>query len=179
MKKEKPGLEVWQRGPITGIPALLQPVAHALLQAQEEVHLLMGDCNSALLWQRPAGLASPAFHLQHISGVIDRLFTYAKDRSLTAEQLDALAREGKENSGENIATLVEKLDETIAVAIADLSSTDPATLTEYRAVGRAKLPSTVIGLLMHAAEHTMRHLGQLLVTVKVLQAAKVKNDPPL
>ena len=35
-------------------------------------------------------------------------------------------------------------------------------------VGRRKLPSTVLGLLFHAAEHTQRHTGQLLVTVRVL-----------
>ncbi|MES2647814.1 MAG: DinB family protein [Bacteroidota bacterium] len=170
MKKEKSALEVWQRGPIPGIPALLQPVAHALLQAQEEIHLLMVDFDNQLLWQQPAGLASPAFHLQHISGVIDRLFTYAKELPLTTKQLELLGNEGKQNTMETVASLVEKLDETIAIAIADLSFTDTTTLSEFRAVGRARLPSTVIGLLIHAAEHTMRHLGQLLVTVKVLKA---------
>jgi hypothetical protein len=28
--------EVWQRGPINGVPGLLQPVAHALLQVVED-----------------------------------------------------------------------------------------------------------------------------------------------
>jgi uncharacterized damage-inducible protein DinB len=44
-----------------------------------------------------------------------------------------------------------------------------------RFVGRAKLPSTVLGLLVHAAEHTMRHTGQLLVTVQVLRADGTKD----
>jgi uncharacterized damage-inducible protein DinB len=43
-------------------------------------------------------------------------------------------------------------------------------LTEQRLVGRARIASTVIGLLVHAAEHTTRHTGQLVVTVKVLQS---------
>jgi len=29
-----------------------------------------------------------------------------------------------------------------------------------------------MGCLFHAAEHTMRHLGQLIVTVKVLKSGK-------
>ena len=67
--------EVWLRGPIEGIPLLLQPVAHALLQAREELNTLMVDFPEALLWERPAGLASPGFHLQHLSGVLDRLLS--------------------------------------------------------------------------------------------------------
>ena len=43
----------------------------------------------------------------------------------------------------------------------------PETLTEVRTVGRDRLPSTVLGLLVHSAEHVQRHVGQLLVTVRV------------
>ncbi|CAN5400859.1 hypothetical protein BH10BAC3_BH10BAC3_11580 [soil metagenome] len=169
MKKPIASLEVWQRGAVPGIPAQLQPIAHALLQAKEEMHVLMDGFPDNLLWEKPAGLASPAFHLQHISGVIDRLFTYAKSKSLDTEQLEALGKEGKEEAGISVELLFEKFDEVLARALADLAFTDPATLTDFRGVGRAQLPSTVIGLLMHSAEHTMRHLGQLIVTVKVLQ----------
>ena len=35
------------------------------------------------------------------------------------------------------------------------------------ASGGAKLPSTVGGLLFHAAEHTLRHAGQALTTAKL------------
>ena len=75
--------EVWQRGPLENIPIILQPVAHALLQAREELDFIMKDFPENLLWERPAGVASPAFHLQHLRGVLDRLFTYAKIKSLT------------------------------------------------------------------------------------------------
>ena len=64
--------------------------------------------------------------------------------------------------------LLEKLTTQINSAIEHLKTIDPSTLTENRTVGRKKLPSTVMGLIFHAAEHTMRHTGQLLVTVKVL-----------
>ena len=163
--------EWWQRGPIDGIPALLQPIAHALLQAKDEIHDLMDGFPDRLLWEKPAGVASPAFHLQHMSGVIDRLFTYAKRKLLNAEQLETLGKEGKEEPGISVQFLLERFDEVLARALADLSFTDPATLTDFRGIGRAQLPSTVIGLLTHAAEHTMRHLGQLIVTVKIVKAS--------
>ena len=85
--------EVWLRGPVDGVPPLLQPVAHALLQAREEVGKIMEGFPEALLWEKPAGVASVGFHLQHLSGVLDRLFTYAQGTSLTTEQLNALQAE--------------------------------------------------------------------------------------
>ena len=85
MKEKK--YEVWLRGPVNNIPGLLQPIAHALLQAREEVNALMEDFPEILLWEKPAGVASPGFHLQHMKGVIDRLLTYAKGEMLNADQL--------------------------------------------------------------------------------------------
>jgi uncharacterized damage-inducible protein DinB len=169
MEKSIPKTEVWQRGPVEGVPFLLQPVAHALLQANEEMHALMKEFSMKLLWEKPAGMASPAFHLQHMSGVIDRLFTYARGSMLESKQLEALALEGKQNADITVSDLLNRFDEQLAIAIEQLKTTDEKSLTDFRGVGRAQLPSTVIGLLMHAAEHTMRHLGQLIVTVKVLK----------
>jgi uncharacterized damage-inducible protein DinB len=160
--------EVWMRGPVNGIPALLQPVAHTLLQAQEELHALLKDFPEALLWQQPMGVASVGFHLQHITGVLDRLFTYAAGQSLSAIQMDYLASEGKEMQGVTASSLLTALDAQLAAAIATLKVTDESSLTDFRGVGRKQLPSTVLGLLFHAAEHTMRHTGQLLVTVKAV-----------
>lgn len=162
--------EVWLRGPLEGVPALLQPVAHALLQAQEEIHKIMASLPDALLWETPAGVASPAFHLRHIAGVLDRLFTYAAGGQLSPQQLQYLASEGKPAGGITGAQLVALLDQAIDTAIDHIKATDTATLTDARGVGRKQVPSTVLGLLFHAAEHTMRHTGQLLVTVQVLQA---------
>ena len=155
------------RGPLDGIPALLQPVAHALLQAREEINELMQDFPDELLWERTAGMASPGFHLQHIAGVLDRLYTYAKGEQLNQQQLDYLAAEGK-NANVKESQLLEHFNKQVDIAIKQLSETDEATLTEVRGVGRANIPSTVIGLLVHSAEHTMRHTGQLLMTVRVL-----------
>jgi uncharacterized damage-inducible protein DinB len=162
--------EYWLRGPMPGVPPLLQPVAHALLQAQDEVTALLQNFDDKKLWEKLAGAASVGFHLQHLSGVLDRLFTYAKGETLTPEQLQQLKAEGKgEGSEITSAQLVQAFHKQVAHALEQLRATDEKTLTEPRKVGRAGLPATVLGLLFHAAEHTMRHMGQLLVTVKVLR----------
>ncbi|TSD67316.1 DinB family protein [Inquilinus sp. KBS0705] len=163
--------EVWLRGPLSNMPALLQPVAHALLQAREELTALMQGFPDELLYQKVAGMASPAFHLQHLTGVLDRLFTYARAEVLTPGQLSYLSAEGKPtNKIYTVTELVSNFNTQIDAALLQLSKADEATLTQFRGVGRAQLPSTVLGLYVHSAEHTMRHLGQLIVTVKVLMS---------
>lgn len=165
--------EFWQCGPIENVPALLQPVAHALLEVGAEVSLIMQGFPENLLWEKPAGVASPAFHLQHINGVIDRLFTYARKELLSNEQMHALSLEGdEEKSSSSMQQMISKLDERISFAIEELKTIDPGTLTDARGVGRKQIPTTLIGLYFHAAEHSMRHVGQLLVTVKILKASK-------
>lgn len=164
-------LEVWQRGPLPGIAPLLQPVAHALLQAREELNEYMHEFPAKLLWIGPAGMASAGFHLQHLSGVLDRVFTYARSESLSEFQFAQLAEEGKDSEGGyTVADLVGRFNSQVDIAMRQIEHTDASTLVDYRGVGRAGLPSTVIGLLFHAAEHTMRHLGQLMVTAAVVKA---------
>jgi len=161
--------EVWLRGPVENIPSLLQPVAHALLQAREEINELTKDFPEELLWMKPAGAASAGFHLQHLSGVLDRLFTYASGKSLSEEQLTVLKAEGNPKTNATAVELVDAFNRQVDKALNELRHINEQTLTEYRSVGRAQLPSTMIGLFFHAAEHTMRHLGQLIVTVKVIK----------
>lgn len=164
-----PQPEVWQRGPVAGIPPLLQPVAHALLQAREEVTKLMHGFPVRYVWQKPAGVASVGFHLQHLTGVLDRLFTYAKGEALSPIQRDWLSSEGKSFESENpVQELVERFNSQVDQALEQLAITSENTLTDFRGIGRAQLPSTVLGLLFHAAEHTQRHVGQLFVTVRIL-----------
>jgi len=167
----QPLLEVWQRGPLTDIPPLLQPVAHALLQAREELAILMKDFPDTLLWERPAGVASPGFHLQHLSGVLDRVFSYARAEALNAIQLKQLHEEDNPPISDlSVNKLITRFNKQVDIALTQLKDTDEKSLTEFRGVGRKLLPSTVVGLLVHAAEHTMRHVGQLLVTVKILNS---------
>lgn len=161
-------MEYWLRGPVEGIPALLQPVAHALLQAREEINALVAGFPQEKLWEKPAGMASVGFHLQHLTGVLDRLLTYAREEGLSEEQFAFLKAEGVA-AEISIETLLQQFNRQVDLALDQLASTDPGSLTAAREVGRNRLPSTVIGLLTHAAEHTMRHTGQLLVTAKIQQ----------
>lgn len=167
-EQETPRPEVWMRGPIPDVPPLLQPVAHALMQAKEEVASYMGGFDDAYLWLKPAGRASVGFHLQHIGGVVDRLFTYALMKPLSERQFEYLRAEGQEVLNIRSADLVLALAKQVERAVAQLKETDENTLTDMRYLGRKRIPTTLIGLLFHAAEHTQRHVGQLVVTVKLV-----------
>lgn len=160
--------EAWLCGPVADVPAFLQPVAHALLQAANEVEELLHGFSNDKLWARPRGVASVGFHLQHMRGVVDRLFSYAEGKPLSAQQKAALEAEGNAPAhGVSTQELVWAFRAQVEQALRQLRMTDDRTLTDYRAVGRKQLPSTVQGLLFHAAEHVQRHLGQLLVTVRI------------
>lgn len=167
--------EWWQRGPVEGVPPLLQPVAHILLQVQESVEEFVAQYPGIDWNARPGGVASPAFHLMHIPGVIDRLFTYARGESLSEEQFAALRREREPLDRDDVPSAVDALGARVEAAVAELRTIDPSTLGDFRAVGRAKLPSTVIGCLVHGAEHAMRHVGQLSVTMRVVRAASAET----
>jgi len=165
-------MEYWLSGPVENIPSLLQPVAHALLQAREEVRESVKDFPQSLLWHKPGGAASVGFHLQHLTGVLDRLFTYARGEHLNHQQLEYLKVEGMENESIQISHLLENFNQQVDIALKQLQDTKENSLLEFRGVGRKRIPSNVIGLLFHTAEHTQRHTGQLLVTVKVLTGMK-------
>lgn len=163
--------EIWLTGPVEGVPPLLMPAAHTLLQARFEVGLLQ-DLDAMTLWARPGGAAPIAFHLQHLAGSLDRLCTYARNERLTTAQRDFLSTE--RNGGDpslGAPELVRNVEETIDAAMAQIRATDAATLTEERRLGKAQLPTTVMGLLFHAAEHATRHLGQIITTLKVLRGS--------
>lgn len=162
--------EYWLRGPVEGIPALLQPVAHALLQSLSEVETAVADFPDDLLWERPAEVASVGFHLMHLPGMIDRLFTYARGEALNRTQFERLSAEIRPAEGETAAALLAAYREQVVRSLGQLSETDETSLLEERFVGRKRLPSTTLGLLFHAAEHAQRHTGQLLVTARVVRA---------
>jgi hypothetical protein len=161
--------EWWQRGPVDGVPAMLQPVAHILLQVRESVGEIVEPLTEPEWNARPGGVASAAFHVRHITGVIDRLFTYARGSALSKEQFAALQAEGGELRTDEVARVLAALSARVDAAIAELRGIDGATLGDFRPVGRAQLPSTVIGCLVHGAEHAMRHVGQLSVTARIVR----------
>ncbi len=160
--------EFWLSGPIQDIPSLLQPVAHAILQARREIEETLATFPSTALWQQPKGVASVGFHLRHIPGVLDRLFTYARGEQLNEQQLNYLKQESVEDISITTEALLQMLRNQVEAALIQLKQTESATLTDVRGVGRKQIPSNVIGLLFHAAEHTMRHTGQLLVTARMV-----------
>jgi uncharacterized damage-inducible protein DinB len=162
--------EVWLRGPVAGVPALLQPVAHSLLQAAEEIRGAIATVGATELQARPGGAASAEYHVRHAMGSLDRLFTYARGESLSAAQRTALAAEQEQLAPrkDHGASLADEFDAAVARALAQLRSTREDTLLDARAVGRQQLPSTVLGLLFHGAEHTLRHAGQVITTVRVV-----------
>ena len=162
--------EWWQRGPIEGINPVLQPIAHILLQVRESVDEIVEPLTEQEWNARPAGVASAAFHVRHIAGVIDRLFTYARGDALSAEQFAAIQSEGQALPGTDVATVLGALSTQVDTAIAELRTIDVTTLGNFRGVGRARLPSTVLGCLVHGAEHAMRHVGQLSVTARIVRA---------
>ncbi len=163
--------EVWLRGPVPGVPAPLQPMAHALLWVQEDLERLVAPLTDAQLWTRPAGAASAGFHVRHLTGALDRLYTYARAEALSDGQRAVLMRERDEAQGDGVATLLAAARAGIAAALEQLRRTEPATLDDAREVGRAKLPSTVRGLLAHGAEHAVRHAGQVATTAKIVRAS--------
>lgn len=161
--------EPWLRGPVPGVPPLLQPAAHALQQAVEDVRAAVASLEGAALWASPGGgAASAGWHVLHAGGALDRLLTYARGASLDDRQRAALAAE-KAPEPVDGATLLAGFEARIDAALAQLRATPEAMLAEPRAVGRAQLPSNVLGLLFHAAEHTQRHVGAIVTTARVVR----------
>jgi hypothetical protein len=162
--------EAWLRGPLPDVAPHLMPVAHALIQAAEDLQAAAAGLSAVELWERPGGAASAGFHLIHVAGSIDRLLTYARGEALTAEQRTAAAAEVRAaEPGREAGALVAEARAAIDKALAQIRSTPPEALLEARTVGRARLPSTVLGLLFHVGEHTQRHVGQLIATAKVVR----------
>jgi uncharacterized damage-inducible protein DinB len=164
--------EVWLRGPLPGISPLLMPAAHCLLQCREEIAAAATGLTVEQLWARPAGVASAGFHLRHIAGSLDRLLTYARGAQLDREQLAALRREAEPGDPpETAASAVAATQAAIDAAVEVLRSTPDTDLMLPRSVGRAGLPSNVLGLLFHSAEHAHRHTGQLVTTATIVASA--------
>jgi uncharacterized damage-inducible protein DinB len=150
------------------MPAIVMPAAHALMQAAEDIPSAVSGLTTEQLWARPGDAASVGFHLQHVTGSIDRLLTYARGEMLSAAQLLALRAEQVEESGD-AAEFARRAVTAIRGAIDVMRETPPVLYLETREVGRKRLPTTVFGLLVHVAEHTQRHTGQIIATAKVVR----------
>jgi uncharacterized damage-inducible protein DinB len=162
--------EVWLRGPVEGVDPFLLPAAHALLQVAEELQQRLAGLTVEQLWARPGGAGSIGFHALHVCGATERLLTYARGEALSPEQVQA-ARAEAQATGLDGAALCAKVEAAVGAALAQLRATPRERLLEPREVGKLKLPSTVLGLIFHAAEHASRHAGQIATTAKQVQGA--------
>jgi uncharacterized damage-inducible protein DinB len=164
--------EVWLRGPIEGILPLLQPAAHAILQAREDVLPVVTGLPADLLWLRPGGAAAIGFHLLHLPGSLDRLLTYSRGAALSAEQFAQLAAERTAYADRPaLPHLLARFAAGIDSALAYLHSVPEPSLLSPREVGRKRLPSTTLGLIFHAAEHSSRHAGQIVTLSQVVRGS--------
>ena len=164
-----PFVPPWLRGPVDGITPLLQPVAHALIDADEDIQKALKDLSGEQIRRKPGHAAPLAFHVKHAMGSLDRLLTYARGESLSDAQLAALAAEKQMDvSTMTPDQLSREFSAAVAAAMAQLRATREADLLVKREVGRAKLPSNTLGLLFHAAEHTARHVGQVVTTARLI-----------
>ena len=162
--------EAWLRGPVRDVDPYLMPAAHALVQVRDELAEAVKGLNRDQLWARPGGAASVGFHLRHIAGATDRLLTYARGEALSDAQRRTAGAESTPGEDEDPAALLARVDAAIEAALAQIRRTDRASLLDPRPVGRAALPSNVLGLVFHAAEHAQRHTGQAIATAKVVRA---------
>jgi len=167
---ERPAIpEVWLRGPIEGVQPLLQPAAHTLAQVGEDVLPIVENLEPARLWARPGNAASIGFHLAHLPGSLDRLLTYSRGESLTPEQLAALAAERTvDQERPELSSLLARFRQTLDAAMNCLRAVPSDSLLQPREVGRMRLPSTTLGLIFHAAEHSARHAGQIVTLTRVV-----------
>lgn len=154
------------RGPIAGVSPLTAPILYSFQQAREDLARYTEGLSTNQLWAKPFDLGSAGFHILHIAGSVDRLMTYLQGRQLTDSQLAELEREKSPEQLDRDA-LLATLDRAFAAAEQVVRSIDPATLAQPREIGRKRLPTTVIGLLTHIAEHTQRHVGQAISAAKL------------
>lgn len=167
---EPPKIEPWLSGTLGEYHAAVRAVLHSLKQARGDVETWTEGLSDEELWARPSGLAPVGFQMRHIAGSIDRLLTYARGEALSGAQMAAL--KGEMEPGASRAELLAEIHQVFEQATAQVAATSFETFPDTRGVGRKALPTTVGGLLIHTAEHTQRHVGQLIVTVRVLRAAR-------
>ena len=155
------------RGPIAGVHALIAPALYGFAQAREDLARHTEGLTPEQIWATPHGFGSLGFHLRHIAGSTDRLLSYLLGEQISEAQLAYLKREHEPGASreELLAGMNAAFEKVEEVA----RSLDPARLAEPREVGRKRLPTTVLGLLTHIAEHTQRHVGQAISAAKLAQ----------
>ncbi len=163
-----PYIEPWLQGTYTDVPAAGRAVLHALDLALDDITKWTAGLTDAEVHSAPLGLTTIAYHLRHIARSTDRILTYAEGGQLSAEQLAALKAES--TGEESLAELIAEVEVSFTNAEARVRELATADLNTPRFVGRKQLPTTIGGALIHVADHTQRHVGQIVTTAKVLKA---------
>ena len=155
------------RGPVPGIDALVMPVFHSFMMVREDLAKFTAGVKQEDVWRQVGTLPTLGFHLRHIPGSADRLTTYLMGGELSPEQLASMKSEGA--AGATLEELLAGVDQGLRSVEDRIVTIVPATIHEPRFIGRKRLPTTVLGLLVHIAEHSQRHLGQSITTAKLLK----------
>jgi len=167
--------EPWLRGTHSELPAVLRAVLHALELANEDTHYWTDDLSDSDLHAAPYGLTTIAFHLRHIPRSLDRLLTYADGIHLSSDQITAMKSESDPDASRD--ELFSEFNAGIASAAQRVRAFTGANLEQPRAVGKKQLRTSIGGLLVHLADHTQRHTGQIVTTAKLLKAMRDVETP--
>jgi hypothetical protein len=166
-----PPEEPWLRGPLPDVHPALAPVLYSFMQVREDLERHTAGLSAEQVWRRVGAVPALGFQLRHIAGSVDRLVTYLCGDQLSEAQIAALKAEAGAPSGpgESLDVLLSAVGASLEDAAARVRAMAPESLYEPRYVGKKRLPTTVIGLLVHVAEHTQRHLGQAITTAKLVR----------
>jgi uncharacterized damage-inducible protein DinB len=167
-----PYTEPWLRGTYADVPAAGRAVLHALDLALDDIAKWTAGLTDAEIHSQPLGLTPIAYHLRHIARSTDRILSYAEGNQLAAEQVAALKAES--TGEESLAELIAEVEISFSNAADRIRTLATADLNTPRFVGRKQLPTSIGGALIHVADHTQRHVGQVVSTAKVLNAAREK-----
>jgi hypothetical protein len=161
-------VEPWMRGPLTGVDPMVQPLLFSFQQAREDLDKWTAGLTPEKLWTRPFGLGPVGFHIRHAGGSIERLLVYATSGQLSEQQLAETKSEMEPGASRD--ELLAQLEARLQAAERTARGLDVSAWTEPRYIGRKQLPTTLGGLITHIAEHTQRHVGEAIVTAKVVRA---------
>jgi len=163
-------VEPWMSGSYPDVPAVGRAVLHALDLALEDITKWTASLSDAEVHASPLGLSAVAFHLRHIARSVDRLLCYAEGKQLSSEQLAALRSE--QSGDESLAVLIAEVEASFHDAAGRIRVLATSDFDTPRGVGRKQLPTSLGGALIHVADHTQRHVGQIVTTAKLLVAMR-------
>jgi uncharacterized damage-inducible protein DinB len=165
-----PYVEPWLRGTYADVPAVGRAVLHAFDLALDDLTKWTEGLTDPEVREHPLGLPSVAFHLRHIARSTDRLLSYAEGNQISVEQLTALKAE--QSGDEPLAVLLAEVEASFSNGADRVRVLATADFDTFRGVGRKQLPTSIGGALIHVADHTQRHVGQVVTTAKVLKALR-------